>query len=305
MRPLLILGWHNLTPTPAAPLTGGDGPRSFARQVRTLLARLNPVSLPEALGTLRAGGRLPRGAVALTFDDGYRDNAEVAAPVLRSLGVPATFFLVPGFLDRRVDPWWEAIARALSVPAAGRDDIAGGRVPEDPALRRRAATGAIRELKGLPAAVRDERVALARADAGLEAGQCSRDLMMDWADAAALVADGFSIGAHTDTHPILAREDPADQRRELGESRRLLEERLGVPVRLGAYPNGGAADVSAATLAAAREAGLHHAVTTVWGLNTRRTHPLALRRVLVSPTRTLRNLRWDASDRPWRPVRGA
>src|SRR5208282_2140101 len=48
--------------------------------------------------------------VMLTFDDGYRDNYEIAFPLLRSYGVHAVFFLATGYLDAPRAPWWDDIA---------------------------------------------------------------------------------------------------------------------------------------------------------------------------------------------------
>ena len=45
--------------------------------------------------------------LAITFDDGYRDNFEQAAPVLERLGLPATFFVVTDWMGTDVVPWWD------------------------------------------------------------------------------------------------------------------------------------------------------------------------------------------------------
>src|SRR5262249_28071321 len=77
----------------------------FARQMRFLAAERHVLSLAELVDSIESG-RSPRaGSVVLTFDDGYLDNYTVAAPILASLGLPATFFLVTGYVDDTAPQW--------------------------------------------------------------------------------------------------------------------------------------------------------------------------------------------------------
>ena len=78
----------------------------------------NVVPLRPALDNLASGRPLPPRAAALTFDDGYLDNATLAGPVLAAAGLPATFFLVPGFLDGAEPVWWEELGWAFAHTSA-------------------------------------------------------------------------------------------------------------------------------------------------------------------------------------------
>src|SRR5687768_2534006 len=112
---LLILCWHNIEPTWSFPGTSAEaGRRGFERQVRFLRRWANVVPLRPALADLVEGRPLPPRAVALTFDDGYLDNYTVASPILRAAGLPATFFLVPGFLSGTAQAWWEDLGWAFA-----------------------------------------------------------------------------------------------------------------------------------------------------------------------------------------------
>lgn len=64
------------------------------------------VSLQHLVKNLEDGSPLNRD-LAITFDDGYRDNYEYAAPVLTSMELPATFFVVTDFIDTEFVPWWD------------------------------------------------------------------------------------------------------------------------------------------------------------------------------------------------------
>lgn len=71
----------------------------FARAFRV-------VALSEFVGRLERGDSVA-GLLAITFDDGYRDNFEDAAPVLRRHGLEATFFVTSSFPESQVVPWWD------------------------------------------------------------------------------------------------------------------------------------------------------------------------------------------------------
>jgi peptidoglycan/xylan/chitin deacetylase (PgdA/CDA1 family) len=283
---LLVLGWHNVEPTWFFPAPPAAGRRGLAGQLAVLRRLANVVPLDPALAALAEGRPLPPRAVALTFDDGYRDSLQVAAPMLERLGLPATFFLVPGLLSRTTPPWWELVGWACQ--RAGRRQVAfEGRTVDlgDPA-RRGAAADLVAEL-----VKRRDRAGREAAVAGFVAA-CEPDgtpdddaLFLDWDQAKALAARGFAIGSHTLHHAILAQQAPAEQAEDLSQSRRRLQERLAVPVDVLAYPNGTTADYDQTTVAAAARAGYAHAVTVIPGWNRPATPRYEIRRFLQRPER--------------------
>jgi peptidoglycan/xylan/chitin deacetylase (PgdA/CDA1 family) len=294
---LLVLGWHNVEPTWFFPAPPGAGPRGLAGQLAVLRRFANVVPLGASLQALAERRPLPPRAVALSFDDGYRDSLGVAAPLLERLGLPATFFLVPGLLSRTSPPWWELLgwacqrARRRQVGFEGRTIDLG-----DPA-RRGAAAGLVAELvKQRGRAAREAAVAgfVARCEPAGEPGQDG--LFLDWDQAAALASRGFAIGSHTLHHAILARQAPAEQARDLELSRRQLQERLAVPVDVLAYPNGTTADYDHTTVAAAAQAGYAHAVTVIPGWNRPATPHYEIRRFLQRPERGPAGLATLAAD---------
>jgi peptidoglycan/xylan/chitin deacetylase (PgdA/CDA1 family) len=288
-RRLLVLGWHNVASCPSSPSAGDTAIEGFARQVALLGRVANVVPLGPALARLSSGSGLPRRAVAITFDDGYRDNLELAVPVLERLGLPATFFLVPGLLSREMDAWWERTGWAVSGATVARGSWQGESLPDDARGRHHFTLRLNERLKALTRAERDR--AVGRLAAHMRPVEpFPEDLFLDWDGARRLAARGFEIGSHTQFHPILSRESPAEQVRDLAESRRLLEHGLDIPIGVLAYPNGSARDYDAHTRAAARAAGYSHAVTTLWGWNHARTPPLEIRRMLVAPRKGVQGL---------------
>ncbi|HEX2159031.1 MAG TPA: GNAT family N-acetyltransferase [Actinomycetes bacterium] len=282
---LLIVAWHNVDPTWNYPAAPGAGAAGFEHQLRRLQRLGTIVPLATALRQLTTGQPLPPRAIALTFDDGYRDNLEVGAPVLERLGLPATFFLVPGILDGRISPWWETVAWAVQASGKASVEWEGRTLPLGGRARRRALELVTERLKTLDQAARGRAVAELVERLEPDGSPDHRRLFLDWDGARELLRRGFEIGGHSMDHAILARESPAAQLEDLVESRRRLEAELDAPIDLLAYPNGSRADYDAATVDAARRAGYSHGLTARSGWNSRATPLFEIQRVVLEPQR--------------------
>jgi peptidoglycan/xylan/chitin deacetylase (PgdA/CDA1 family) len=281
---LLVLGWHNVTGTYGFPSRPGAAQRGFVQQMKILARAATVMPLQEALTRLHAGERLPRRAVALTFDDGYRDNLTIAAPVLQRLGLPATFFMVPRLLSGQMDAWWETIGWAIesSSRTSLRWEDVSVALGDGPS-RQIVYSLLVKRLKRRDQAARE--ASMSELVGLLEPTGEMPHLFMDWEGARELVSKGFDVQAHTCTHPVLALESRERQERELAGSRRELEDELGVAVSTIAYPHGGPQDYSAETVAAAERAGYRWGITTREGFATDSPAPLEVRRCVVYPER--------------------
>lgn len=247
--------------------------------------------LADALRRLENGAPLPRRAVALTFDDGYRDQLDVAVPLLRHLDLPATFFLVPGLLSRTTDPWWETVSWAVTDATVDSITWEGRTLTiREPAERSQALAVIAESLKRRDASSREAALAELVERLRVVGARPGQEAFLDWAGAAEIVRAGFHIGSHTSTHVILGEERLDRQRAELADSRRALQEGLGVDVSILAYPNGTPADYGPETVEAAAEAGYTHALTTQEGWNERDVPRYELRRVVMYPERGLLDL---------------
>jgi peptidoglycan/xylan/chitin deacetylase (PgdA/CDA1 family) len=273
-------------PTWCFPARRGAGTRGLQAQLSFIGRVANVVPLGGALRALGRGDPLPPRAVALTFDDGYRDQLELAVPMLERLGLPATFCLVPGLLDGTVPAWWEELAWIFT--RATRASVAWeGRTLRlaTPAERRASVTAVLEELKRRDRLTRDaaldELVDRCAPEGKLE----EQAAFLDWEGARQLARRGFTVASHSLVHTILAEEPGPEQERDLRVSRRQLEQELDLPVDLLAYPNGKRPDYSRATIAAAARAGYTHALTTVEGWNRSATEPYEVRRFVQQPER--------------------
>ena len=283
---LLVVGWHNVEPTWFFPAPPDAGRRGLAGQLGLLRRLANVVPLGPALQALAEGRPLPPRAVALSFDDGYHDSLRVAAPLLERLGLPATFFLVPGLLDRTTRPWWELVGWACQRASTDRVAFEGRTLDlSDPARRAAAAATVAERLKRRDRAATDTAVAEFVAACDPDGTPDGDALFLDWDQARSLAARGFTIGSHTLHHAILAQQAPAEQATELELSRQALQDRLAVEVDLLAYPNGTTADYDPTTVAAAARAGYTHALTVLPGWNRPSTPRYEIRRFLQRPER--------------------
>ena len=266
----LVLGYHRVLPDAATtaldPGVVSASRSSFAEQLRVLARHFDVVGTDA----LEVPQERPARRVVLTFDDGYRDNYEVAFPLLREHGLPATFFLATGFLDRPAVAWWDELAwmvRTSTRTALEADEWLPDRLPLDG--DRRAAVTAVTSLyKSLPTA---------RSEAFLDhcaqvtgAGRCpeslAQDLWMTWDMAAQMRDAGMEIGGHTVTHPVLAHADVERQRAEVEGCRDRLHERLGVQMASFAYPVGLRGAFDFRTREVLRRAGVRRAFSLYGGM---------------------------------------
>lgn len=219
-------------------------------------------AVPDRLG--RGAGSAPFAVV--TFDDGYRDNRDHALPVLRARKIPWTVFVTTEFAAGTGRVWWVELERAVErldeirLPDPRGEIVLPARTPAQKAraftvLRARARAST---RPGLIADA-DRLVDAAR----LDPRQILRDLCMDWDELTHLsIRPGVQIGAHALTHHALARLDSDEARREIVRGRRILQDRLGVPIRHLAYPYGDPGAAGPREFDLARRAGFRTAVTT-------------------------------------------
>jgi peptidoglycan/xylan/chitin deacetylase (PgdA/CDA1 family) len=266
---LSILIYHRVLPEPDPLLPGEVDAGTFHWHLQLVSRLFTPLPLSEAVSRLREGTLPPR-ALCITFDDGYADNATVALPMLREAGVPATFFVATEYLDNGMMFNDRIIETVRRLPAGTHDliDLSLGRHDlNGPESRVSAYTEIIRKAKYLP---QEEREALSHRLAERAGETLPADLMMRPDQVRELREAGMEIGGHTASHPILTRLDDTEALREMCHGRESLQEILGEPVTLFAYPNGKPGqDYDARHVAMAREAGFEAAVSTAWGVSTR------------------------------------
>ncbi|HEU5192062.1 MAG TPA: polysaccharide deacetylase family protein [Methylomirabilota bacterium] len=251
----------------------------FERQMRHVARNYRVLPVEELVERLERGG-LPRNALAITFDDGYRDNLTHAAPILSRLGLPATIFLATGFVGTAEVPWFDRLAHGLKRSVATSVGTPWGEYFDlaDVPARLCAMGRALEHLKRVPDEERHRQLEALLVALGVTDQRSFKNLMLSWDDVHALRGLGFTVGAHTVNHPILSRVSPQRAWTEILGARTMIESACGTAPRAFAYPNGGAEDYTETVKRLVREAGFTCAVTTRFGLNTPKTNPWELRR---------------------------
>jgi peptidoglycan/xylan/chitin deacetylase (PgdA/CDA1 family) len=241
-------------------------PAAFRKQLEELARAFRVMDLGEAVRRFLADGRWPERGLAITFDDGYRNNLDVAAPILRELGLPATFFVTAGFIEGRVKPWWYALRERI---ARAKDLSESEKICEAVKLEA--------ELRPFAEATRN------RALNDLEAHYPSHPddetvyPFMTREDCRTLLAQDFDVQCHGDTHASFSGEKPERVKEEIARSANFIHA-LGHQPALLAYPYGHEPVDRDAARGVMQETGIIAAVTTREGLNTPAANPHSLHR---------------------------
>ena len=260
---LIILNYHRAS--------GGD----LHRHLLYLRRHYRILHLEEALKELYASdkGKQVRDArtlLALTFDDGYRDNYTRAFALARELRVPITVFLVPGYIESGDHFWWLEAERLTSHTQVDSMTFEGCTYHLKQSEERIRLARAIdtRLCQATSAAEREGLLAAIREALAVPASCATEDetaaLPLTWTQIHEMEESGWvSFGAHTMHHPILAHlKDPAEIRREVKECRTALEQQLGHQVRMFAYPFGQPEEVGDEASQAVCEVGYDCVLTT-------------------------------------------
>jgi peptidoglycan/xylan/chitin deacetylase (PgdA/CDA1 family) len=260
----------------------------FDLQMRWLSTRCRCLPLSELVDRLSSGGSLPPHTAAVTFDDGFRNNVQVALPILERHRVPATIFLTTSFIGQGTRMLWtERVGWMIRATPATEVVISlpDGQVRLDLSTssnREEASRGLLRRLKGLAPSVREEIVSGLdeRLPVPAAGPPAPRYAFLDWREAKACGPD-LEFGSHTVTHPILSRLSEGESVREIVASKAAIEDHLGRPCRLFAYPNGTRDDFSAREQAILERAGYAGAVSQIPGVNDASTGRYELRRLNI------------------------
>ncbi len=281
---LVILCYHRILPAGRRPsyafpdlIVTED---AFRREIESVRAHYDIRTLSEALSILDEQSTRARPLAVISFDDGYRDNHEFAAPILRKLGVPGTFFVIAGLVDSQHRPWYDRLAGAAAQLDPSRI--------ED--LVRRLDTNAPNT--SLPSTARDlvayakmlspeERSILVERlceTDGRHGERSNEDLIMTRAQLRDLRAQGHEIGSHSLSHPLLTQLPEESLAQEVAGSKRVLEEKLGSNVDSFCYPNG---EFDQRVTRAVATVGYRCAVTVETGDNSATSDRLCLKRRFI------------------------
>ncbi len=249
---------------------GGTGVwvEDFARQIKFLDEHCQVCTLRDALEISAGGETLRRPLAVVTFDDGYRDNHTRAWPILSQHKVPATIFLVAGIIGSGKLMWQHRmyyLKEAMGVAWMLKHVLV------EQGDEKHAFSSAMRWLKAQgDTKARDALIDFLWEQAGLDRDleqRLSNDMYLGWKEISEMDKGGIEFGSHSLTHPCLSALDGKMLRKEVGESKRLLEEKLSREIQTFAYPYGDAKALNPAVVQEVRQAGYRGACTAQWGIN--------------------------------------
>jgi peptidoglycan/xylan/chitin deacetylase (PgdA/CDA1 family) len=284
--------YHRIAEESFDPWGMAVSPKHFAEQAEWLARNCEVLPLVEFASAHREG-KLPRDAVAITFDDGYACTYKVAAPVLEALKLPATVFLPAAPLKRGGEYWWDELERLVlayrgsSLDIDGRKIELGSRDASDrnwkpyhaPRTRRQKAFKAIWSMI--------HRKGANEVDTAMDGLRCQ-------ADAAPAARESHRIatveevrssklepGSHGFSHASLPRLSETDKAREIHGGKALLEELVGRVPAVFAFPFG---DVDRKSEQAVEESGFTCACSSQQRFVRTRSEMFALPRLVVENT---------------------
>ncbi|HEY0068396.1 MAG TPA: polysaccharide deacetylase family protein [Chloroflexia bacterium] len=289
-----VLSYHRIAEPGCPDLTDeliDASPAAFGEQMRYVASHYNVVSSRDVVRALSEGYTLPRRALVITFDDGYRCFMDAAMPVLRRLGLPVTLFVATHLVGASGALfWWDELYRAIEGTELRQLEVPGlGTLSLGNSEGRAAAYS--RLVPHMERSAEGEANALLRSIVERCGVEPNRErYLLDWEEVRALEAEGVAIGPHTRHHPILAQAAPQRVRSETQGSWRDLSTMLQSPLPIFCYPNGREHAVNRTAMDAVKDAGLVAAFTTVAGLNVvGKTDPYRLFRVGATGGESLRH----------------
>jgi len=296
---VVVLLYHRVTAIESDPQWLAVSPNLFDEQLAMLTRKWEIISIAPVTAGL-ASGKLPRRAVAITFDDGYADNQHQAQPILQKHAAAATIYVASGFVGQTQEMFSDELDRLLLGPsrmggllrAAERtwelppleSVVKSWNVLQEPPPTARHA--AYRDLCAIAAAMNHQHrrhlLETVRAWAGETAEGRSTHRFVSAEELRELAqSPGITIGAHTLSHPRLSALGLEDQRCEIVQSKRELERMTSKPVTSFAYPFGGPTDQTPDTIQIIRQAGFSSACVNFGGSVRRGDDPFRLNRILA------------------------
>lgn len=258
---------------------------TFDMQMRALRDHLNPVSLADFHAHVEHGKPLPPKSCLVTFDDGWLDNYEVAFPILQKYKIPAVVFIPLDYIDNNIMFWQEEMLMWLTTLLSAGDADSLQRLASLLNKRESDASITIHDIRAHVVAMKDssddvitEALQSLRQELGKNGEPAHYNRYLNWQQVKEMRTAGIDFASHALSHRILCRMSDERCREELQQSRTLLEQQLGEPVRAIAYPNG---DHDERVMRKTREAGYTLAFATTSGLYSQADEPLSIPRMNV------------------------
>lgn len=258
----------------------------FAFLLSELKTKGHALDMDAVLEHLTHKEPFPDNSYAITFDDGFENNASIAAKVLEEFHIPATFYISTDFVDTQRMSWIDIIELCFERCESGRLHFPWGKRSFETVDEKISLLKEIREKAKWDAALDQYAFAF---DLCRQAGfdtlpktDPALDLKLDWDQVRTLSNhDLFTVGGHSHTHVVLSQIDAEALEHEVGTSLRLLKEKAGVTSPHYSYPEGLAHCYNESVIKSLKEKGIACCPTAIEGINTHLDSPFHLKRIMV------------------------
>lgn len=259
--------------------------QSFDEQIAWLKLNADVIS-PSDIDDVRQSRKGRH--VLITFDDGYLDNYQIAYPVLKRHGIPATFFVATGFIDNPRLPWWDEIAHLVRTSSSSHIDLSpwfDAPLSLDDQQRESTIHVLLTAYKLLPAHDTTPFLAQLRISAGDRERGLGKRLWMNWDMLREMDANGMTIGGHTVNHVILSSGQADEQWAEISNCAVRIKEEIGRPMEYFAYPVGAQSSFNADSKACLKQIGVRYAFSYYGGFAAAEsnTDPYDMPRMAIEP----------------------
>lgn len=258
----------------------------FVQVLRKLRAAGTAVSMDQVADAAEHGTQLPPRAFAVTFDDGFRNNLTVAAPVLADLAIPATYYITSGFVEMNSRSWIDRIEQAMELRMNGALSLPWGKRRYDGAAQAVVLLGEIRHRVKSDPALSPDSIAddlCRQLGAGALEPDEELDAKLTWDQVRDLAAAPDSLlGGHSHSHAILSFLDEPALEREIRLPLQLLQSKAGVRTSHFSYPEGMPHCYSDSVIMALRQAGIRCCPTAEDGVERSSMDPFRLKRIMVT-----------------------
>jgi peptidoglycan/xylan/chitin deacetylase (PgdA/CDA1 family) len=264
--------------------------REFKKQMRHVKKYYSVVTMDEMADRLAQKKNFAVPSIIITFDDGFVNNYTLAYPILKELGLPAMIYLTTGFIGTMKTPWVDDLMEMLSVTKGERlcfPELLGDEVLD--IRTRRQKRHAVSRLFQLMLRLDHQRkiqsmnklAKILRVD-DISSDNADRK-MLNWQEAIEMSKNNIYFGAHTVTHPTLSKMDLPEAEREIYNSKRAIENRLGNKAKHFAIPNGKKEDFSEELKQYCKDIGMDTVVSTEPGLASSQSDRYFLKRIIPPP----------------------
>ena len=287
VHPFVVFLYHRVNPDEDR-LFPAVSVKVFEEQMRYFARNFKVLSLADIICRIQHGDGVEPLTMAITFDDGYRDNYTFAHPILKKYRLPATLFVATGFIGNDLLMWNDRLAWAVKnteqktiICQVGSRELTLSLENQEHKVA--SLNVLLEEIKLCPEDEKKEILTNIVAMLRNKKQEPSR-LMLNWLELRTLAGEGWDVGSHTVNHLILTRVESSRAAEELRVSKDVIERELQRPVGLCAFPNGKRSDFSANIKGIAKKFGYQGAATTLRGINGRDLDLFELRRCSIWET---------------------